>query len=147
MTGNQSDTQKTKNLALCHTISPPLERCNKLPVRCYMARSDQLHGFQKNRVDHTPLHPKRGKGYIPPSFHHHFGRIWTILHAKPQDTCAQKIMHVSLLHHIYEGCSNIFSSFSNLNPDSTYLVRGGIFSHVVFSQLLVLSSYFTCCNG
>ena len=40
MTGNPFDTQKTKNLALCHAILPYLERCNKFPVRCYMARSD-----------------------------------------------------------------------------------------------------------
>ena len=33
MTGNPSNTQKTKNLALCHAILPPSERCNKLPVR------------------------------------------------------------------------------------------------------------------
>ena len=69
MTGNPSDTQKTKNLALCHAMLPPSERCNKIPMRCYMARSDQLHYLQKNRVDHTPLHPERGTGYIPPSFH------------------------------------------------------------------------------
>ena len=43
MTGNPSDTQKTKTLALCHAISPPSKICNKLPVKCYMARSDQLH--------------------------------------------------------------------------------------------------------
>ena len=40
MTENPSDTQKTKTLALCHEISPPLERCNKILVRCYMERSD-----------------------------------------------------------------------------------------------------------
>ena len=40
MTGNPSDTQKTKNPVLCHAISPPSERCNKLPMRCYMARAD-----------------------------------------------------------------------------------------------------------
>ena len=74
MTGNPSNTQKGKTLALCHAISPPSERC-------YMARVDQSHCIQKNRVDHTPLHPERG--YIHPSFHHHFRRRWRILHAKP----------------------------------------------------------------
>ena len=33
MTGNQSDTQKGKTLALCHVILPPSERCNRFPVR------------------------------------------------------------------------------------------------------------------
>ena len=67
MTRNPSDTQRTKyqfqkeNPVLCHANSPPLERCNKLPVRCYMERSDQLHRSQKNEVDHTPLHPKEEK--------------------------------------------------------------------------------------
>ena len=111
MTGNPFDTQKTKKLALCHAISPPPERCKKLLVRCYMTRSDQLHCSQNNRVDHTPLRPKRGKGYIPPSFHHHFGRRWRILHARPQDTCAQNIMHAAFLHDRDEGFSNIFSNF------------------------------------
>ena len=45
MTGNLSDTQKTKNLVLFHAISPPLERCNKIPMRCYMESSDELHYF------------------------------------------------------------------------------------------------------
>ena len=61
MTGNPSDTQKTKNLALCHTISLPLERCNKLPMRCYMARYDQLQFSQKNRVDHRLFIQKEAK--------------------------------------------------------------------------------------
>ena len=125
MTRNPSDTQKTKNLALCHAILPPSKRRNKLPLICYMARYDQLHCLQKNRVDHTPLHPERGKGYIPPPFHHHFGRRWRSPHARPQDTCAQNIMHAASLHH--KDCINIFSSFSNLNPDSICLVRGGNF--------------------
>ena len=125
MTENPFDTQKTNNLVLFHAILPPSERCNKLPVRCYMERSNQLHYLQKNRVDHTPLHPERGKGYIPPSFHHHFGRRWRSLHVKPQDTCAQNIMHATSLHH--RDCSNTFSSFSNMNPNSICLVRGGDF--------------------
>ena len=87
MTGNPSDTQKGKTLALCNAILPPSERCNRLPVRCYMERA-QSHYIHKNRPDHTPLHPARGKGYIPPSFHNHFGRRWRSLHARPQDTCA-----------------------------------------------------------
>ena len=33
MTRNPSNTKKEKNLALCHAILPPSERCNKLPVR------------------------------------------------------------------------------------------------------------------
>ena len=146
MTRNPSDTQKGKTLALCHAILPPSERCNRLSIRCYMARA-QSYYIQKNRVDHTPLHPSRDKGYIPPSFQHHFGRRWRILHARSQDTCAHNIMHANSLHHRYEGCSNIFSSFSNLNPDSIYLVRGGGFPMWFISQLLVLSSYFTCYNG
>ena len=132
MTGNPSDTQKTNNLTLCHAILHSLERCDKLPVRCYMERAHS-HYIQKNRADHTPLHPARDKGYIPPSFHHHFGRRWRSLHARPEDTCAQNIMHVASLHH--RDCSNTFSSFSKLNPDSIFLVRGGIFSHVVFSTV------------
>ena len=36
MIGNQYDTQKGKTLALCHAILPPLERCNRIHVRCYM---------------------------------------------------------------------------------------------------------------
>ena len=39
MTENSPDTQKGKTLALFHAILPPLERCNRLPVRCYMARA------------------------------------------------------------------------------------------------------------
>ena len=84
-------------------------------VRCYMERYDQLHFLQKNRVDHTPLHPEKGKGYIPPSFHHHFGRRWRSLHARPEDTCAQNIMHASSLHHT--DCSNTFSIFQLLLGD------------------------------
>ena len=38
MTGNPSDTQKGKTLALCHAILPPSERCNRIPVRCYMEK-------------------------------------------------------------------------------------------------------------
>ena len=107
----------------------------------------QSHYIQKNRVDHTPLHPKLGKGYIPPSFNHNFGWRWRSLHARPQDTCAQNIMHVALLHH--RDCNNTFSSFSNLNPDSICLVRGGLFSHVVFSPTPCIEHllYFTWCNG
>ena len=133
MTGNPYDTKRTRNqfqkenLALCHANSLPSERCNKIHVWWYMERYDQLHFFQNNRVDHTPLHPKRGKCYIPPSFHHHFGRRWRSLHAIPLDTYAQNIMHAASLHHIDEGCSNIFSKFSNLYPDSICLVRGGDF--------------------
>ena len=66
MTGNSPDTQKGKTLTLCHEILPSSERCNRLPVRCYMARA-QSHYIQKNGYDHTPLHPARDKGYIPPS--------------------------------------------------------------------------------
>ena len=73
MTGKSPDTQKGKTLALCHAILPPSERCNRIPVRCYMERA-QFHYIQKNRFDHTPLHPARGKGYIHPSFHCHVGR-------------------------------------------------------------------------
>ena len=40
MTGNPSDTQKTKNLVLFHAILPPSEICNKIPLIFYMARSD-----------------------------------------------------------------------------------------------------------
>ena len=40
MTGNPSDIHKTEKLSLCHAILPPLERWNKLPVRCHMERSD-----------------------------------------------------------------------------------------------------------
>ena len=39
MTGNSPDTQKGKTLALCHAILPPSGRCNRLLVRCYMARA------------------------------------------------------------------------------------------------------------
>ena len=88
MTENPSDTQKGKTLALCHAISPPSERCNKLPMRCYMERVDHSHFIQNNRVDHTPLHLARGKGYIHPSFHQHFRRRRKILHAWPQNTYA-----------------------------------------------------------
>ena len=87
MTGNPYDTQKTKNLVLCHAILPPSEICNRVPIKCYM-ESAQSHYIQNNRLDHTPLHLARGKCYIPPSFHHHFGRRWRILHARPQDTYA-----------------------------------------------------------
>ena len=126
MTGNPSDTQKGKTLALCHATLPPSTRCNKLPARCYMER-DQSHYIQKNRADHTPLHPARYKGYIPPSFHHHFGRIRRNLHARPQNTCAQHTMHAASLPHRDEDFSNIVSSFSNLRPNSTCLDRGGAF--------------------
>ena len=33
ITGNLSYIQKIEKLGLCHAILPPLERCNKLPVR------------------------------------------------------------------------------------------------------------------
>ena len=123
MTGNSPDTQKGKTLVLCHAILPPSGRCNRLPVRCYMARA-QSHYIQKNGYDHTPLHLARDKGYIPPSFHHHFWRIRRSLHARPKNTCAQHTMHAASLPHRDEDCSNIFSSFSNLRPDSTCLARG-----------------------
>ena len=42
MTRKPPDSQKGKTLALCHAILPASERCNRLPVRCYMAR-DQSH--------------------------------------------------------------------------------------------------------
>ena len=131
------ETQKGKTLALCHTVLPPSERCNRLPVRCNMARA------QKNGYDHTPLHSTRDKGYIPPSSHHQFWRKRRSLHARPQNTCAQHTMHATSLPHRDEDCSNIFSSFSNLRPDSTCLDRGGAFFPMWFlPQLLVLSSYF-----
>ena len=141
MTGNPSDIQKIEKLALFHAILPPLERCNKLPLRCHMARSDQSHYLQKNRMDHTPLQPKRGKGYISPSFHQHF-ETRRSLHARPQNTYAQNTIHVASLHHRDEGCIDIFPSFSNFNPDSICLDRGGVFPMCFFPQLLVLSSYF-----
>ena len=46
MTGNPSNIKRTRNqfqkenLALCQASSLPSERCNKLPVRCYMTRYD-----------------------------------------------------------------------------------------------------------
>ena len=136
MTRNPPNTNRTRNqfqkenFALCDASSLPLERCNKIPVRCYMARFDQLHCSQKIKVGHVSIPPKRDKGYIPPSFHHHFGRRWRSLHARPQDTCAQNIMHAASLHHRY--CSNTFSSFSNLNLDSICLVRVEDFFSCVF---------------
>ena len=124
MTGNPSDTQKGKPPTLCYAILPPSERCNRIPLICYMEMA-QYHYIQKNRLDLTPLHPTRGKIYIPPPFHHHFGRIWRSLHARPQDTYEKNIMHAASLHH--RDCNNTFSSFSNLNSDSSFLVRGGDF--------------------
>ena len=126
MTGNSPDTQKEKTLALCHTILPPSERCNRLPVRCNMARAQSSY-IQKNGYDHTPLHSARDKGYIPPSSHHPFRRRRRSLHARPQNTYAQHTMHVDSLTHRYEDWGNIFSSFSNLRPDSTCLDRVGDF--------------------
>ena len=102
------------------------KRCNRIPVRCYMARA-QSHYIQKNVYDHTPLHSARDKDYIPPSFHHHFWRIRRSLHARPQYTYAHHTMHAASLPHRDEDCSNIFSSFSNLRPDSTCLDKGGDF--------------------
>jgi len=122
MTENSPDTQKEKTLALCHTVLPPSERCNRLPVRCNMARAQSSY-IQKNGYDHTPLHSARDKGYSPPSFHHQFWRKRRSLHARPQNTCAQHTMHAASLPHRDEDCSNIFSSFSNLRPDSTCLDR------------------------
>ena len=124
MTGNSPDTQKRKTLALFHAILALSERGNRIPIRCYMARA-QSYYIQKNGYDHTPLHSVRDKGYIHPSFHLRFGRRWRSLHARPQDTRAQNIMHAASLHHRY--CSNTFSSFSSLNHDSIFLVRGGDF--------------------
>ena len=141
MTGKPSDTQKGKTLTLCHAILPPSERCNRIPIIFYMARAES-HCIQKNRADHSPLHPARDKGYIPPSFYHHFGRRRRSLHVRPQDTYEKNIMHAASLHH--RDCNNTFSSFSNLNTDSICLVRGGDFFPMCFSpKLLVLSSYFT----
>ena len=96
-----------------------------------MIRNDQIHCSQRNKEDLVSHPSKRDKFYIPPSFHHHFGRRWRSLHARPQDTCAHKIMHATSLHHKY--CSNKFSSFSNLNPGSICLVRGGDFFPCGFS--------------
>ena len=127
MIENPSDIQNTEKLALCHAILPPSERCNKFPVRCHMPRSDQSHCLQKNRVDHTPLQPERGKGYIPHPFHQHFGTSRRSLHARPHNNCAQNTIHAASLHHRDEGCNNIFPSFSNLNPDSICLDKGGDF--------------------
>ena len=144
MTGNPSDTQKGKTLALCHAILPPSKRWNRLPVRFYMVR-DRSHYIQVNRFDHTPLHPARDKGYIPPSFHHHFGRRRRSLHARARNTCAQNTIHAASLDHRDEGCSNIFSIFFNLNPNSTFLVWwGGYFFPCGFLSvsLFVLRSYF-----
>ena len=144
MTVDSPDTQKGNTLALCHAILPSSERCNRLPVRCYMAR-DQSHYIQKNRCDHAPLHPTRDKGYVPPSFHHQFWRRRS-LHARTQHTCAQHTMHAASLPHRDENCNNIFSSFSNLRPDSTYLDRGrGFFSHVFFAPAPCIKQllYFT----
>ena len=124
---------------------PPSERCNRIPIRCYM-EMDQSHYIHKNRVDHTLLHPEIGKGYIPPTFHHHFGRRWIILHVRHQDTYAHNIMHAAPLHH--RDCNNTFSSFSNLNPDSICLVRGGLFSHVIFTPAPYVEQLkFNWCNG
>ena len=39
VTGNPSNIQKTKNLALCHAILPLLERFNRLPVRSWQGLS------------------------------------------------------------------------------------------------------------
>ena len=89
------------------------------------------------------------QGYIPPSFHHHFWRRRRSLHARPQNTCAQHTMHAASLPQRDEYCSNIFSSFSKLRPDSTFLDSGGDFSHVVFSPTPCIKQllYFTWCNG
>ena len=142
MTGNPSDTQKGKNLVLCYAILSPSKRCNRIPIICYMERAES-HYIKKNRADHTPLHIARDKGYIPPSFYHHFGRRRRSLHVRPQDTCEKNIMHAASLHH--RDCNNTFSSFSNLNPDSICLVKVGIFSHVVFSPAPCIEQllYFT----
>ena len=49
MIGNPSDIKMTKNqfqkenLALCPTSSLPSDRCSKIPMKCYMVRTDQLH--------------------------------------------------------------------------------------------------------
>ena len=49
------------------------------------------------------------------------------LHDRPPNTCAQHTMHAASLPDRDEDCNNIFSSFSNLTPDSTCLDRGGAF--------------------
>ena len=85
ITGNLSYIQKIEKLTLCPAVLPPLERWNKFPVRCHMARFDQSHCLEKNRVDHTPLQLERVKGYIHPSF---LGTRRRSLHAKPHSTCA-----------------------------------------------------------
>ena len=108
---------------------------------------DQSHYIQNNRADHTPLYLARDKGYIPPSFLHHFGIRWRSIHSRPPDTCAQNIMHASSLHH--KDCKNTFSSFSNLNLDSIYLVSWrdffpcGFFSSSLYWAVTLL----TWCNG
>ena len=107
-----------------------------------MARANYYY-IQMNGYDHTPLHSARDKGYILPSSHHHFWRRRRSLHARPQNTYAQHTMHAASLPHRDEDCSNIFSSFLNLRPDSTYLARGRTFFSMWFlPQLIVLSSYF-----
>ena len=71
------------------------------------------------------------------------------LHARPQNTCAQHTMHTASLPHRDEDCNNIFSSFSNLRPDSTYLDRGGDFFPCGFfpRSLYRAVTLFTWCNG
>ena len=70
-------------------------------------------------VEHIIILPKRK---IPPDI------WWRVSHARPQDTCAQK---------------------NQIDPDSTCLIRRGVFSHVVFPQHVVFEQlpYFTWCNG
>ena len=55
----------------------------------------------------------------------------------------------ALLPHRDEDCSNIFSSFSNLRPDSTCLDRGGDFFPCGFFLAPCIEKliYFTWCNG
>ena len=69
--------------------------------------------------------------------------------SRPQNTYARHTMHAASLPHRDEDRSNIFSSFSNLRPDSTSLDRGGDFFPCGFSPAPCIKQwiYFTWCNG
>ena len=112
MTGNPSDTQKGKTLALCHAILPPSERCNRLPVRCYMARAHS-HYIQKNRVDHTPLHPARDSrlhsSVLPSSFWEKMEKY--TCQAMPGPRIPVHRSSCMLLHHITEIATTYFQVF------------------------------------
>ena len=97
---------------LCQENSLLLERCYKIPKRCYMMVTfDQQFCSLKNKLDHVTLPlERRDKGNISSLVCHWIGRRWRGSHELYQGTSAHKDHHIALLLHKDVDCI-IFSQF------------------------------------